>query len=262
MRAIETIVAERQAAEQASKRKSEFLAKISHEIRTPLNAVIGFAEVIRSAGFGPVGNPKYTDYAGDIVAAGQHVLQLVNNLLDVTKAESGEDELEEEIVDIAEAVRAALVFVRDQARDKTISTELYFPSAMPKLRADPRKLKQVLVNLLANAVKYTDPGGSVSVTVSFDDANRALFRIADTGIGIAAEDMPEALRMFRRGRASRRSQVGTGLGLPLAVSLTELHGGSLALDSEPGIGTTVTVALPPERTIVETRPGQARRTGS
>lgn len=262
MRAIEAVVAERQAAEQASVKKSEFLAKISHEIRTPLNAIIGFAEIIRSAGFGPVGNLKYTDYASDIVTSGQHVLQLVNNLLDLTKAESGEDELEEEVVDIAETVRAALVFVRDQAREKSISTELYFPREMPKLWADSRKLKQVLVNLLGNAVKYTDPGGSVTVTVTFDSLNRALFRIADTGIGIAREDMPEALRMYRRGRASRRSQVGTGLGLPLAVSLAELHGGSLAVDSRPGVGTTVTVAMPQERTIVETTPGRARRTGS
>lgn len=259
MRAIEAVLAEKQSAEMASRKKSEFLAKINHEIRTPLNAIIGFAEIIRNGGFGPVGNPKYVDYAADIVSSGEHVLQLVNNLLDLTKAESGEDELEEEILDIAETVRAALVFVRDLAREKAISTELYFPSDMPKLLADPRKLKQVLVNLLANAVKYTNPGGSVTVTVSFDDSNRATFRISDTGIGIAREDMPEALSMYRRGRASRQAQEGTGLGLPLAASLVELHGGHLTVESEPGVGTTVTVSLPPERTVTGAEPGQARR---
>lgn len=250
MRAIEAVMAEKEAAEHVSDRKSDFLTKVSHEIRTPLNAIIGFAEIIRKARFGPVGNAKYQDYAADIASSGQHVLELVNSLLDLSRAEAGVDELEEEVVDITETVRAALVFVRDAAREKEISTELYFPNDVPKLRADPRKLKQILVNLLANAVKYTDPGGRVSVTVKTDPRVGAAFRIADTGIGIAAEEMPQVLKMFGRGRtASHRGREGTGLGLPLAASLVELHGGTLDIDSEPQVGTTVSVTFPPERLV-------------
>lgn len=261
MRAIEAVLAEKQEAERASRKKSEFLAEISHEVRTPLNAIVGFAEIIRSARFGPVGNPRYQEYAADIVSSGQHVLQLVNDLLDLNRAESGIDDLEEDVIDIAETVRAALVFVRDQAREKSISTELYFPGDMPKLLADGRKLKQVLVNLLANAVKFTEHGGSVAVTVSFDAAGRTVFTIADTGIGIPRDEIPAALRMFGRGRRAKktdRPQEGTGLGLPLAASLVELHGGTLALDSEPGVGTTVTVTLPSDRAVTDDAPRQQR----
>jgi signal transduction histidine kinase len=250
MEAIESLLGEKSAAEKANIAKSEEVVKISHELRTPLNAIAGFGHVIKSASFGPIGNPKYQEYAGDIVAAAEHVLGLIKNLLDHAKAESGAELLQEEAIDVAETVRAALVFVREAAASKQIAIELYLADDMPKLRADPRKLKQILLNLLANGIKYTSAGGRVIVMVRGNREEGFVFDIADTGPGIAEQDIDHVLREYgqvRRGRAA--SEEGTGLGLPLAAALAALHDGTLELDSAVGFGTLVTVWLPWERAV-------------
>lgn len=259
MEAVESLLLEKAAAERTSEAKTRFIARISHELRTPLNAITGFAEIIRSATFGPVGNAKYQEYAGDIVTSAEHMLNLVNSLLDLAKVESGAEELREETVDIAETVRAAIVFVREKAADKGVAIDLYLPREIPKLRADPGKLKQILINLLANGIKYTDPGGKVTVHVRCSHSAGILFEIADNGPGIAEQDIDKALREY--GQVPVPGSVdeeGTGLGLPLARLFTALHGGELELDSIVGIGTLVTVRLPWDRAI----PGEESRRSS
>ncbi len=250
MEAIESLLGEKDAAEKASKAKSEDIIKISHELRTPLNAIAGFGHIIESASFGPIGNPRYREYAGDIVAAAEHVLGLIKNILDHAKAESGALALQEEVIDIAETVRAALVFVREAAVSKRITIELYLADDLPKLRADPRKLKQILLNLLANGIKFTGAGGRVMVMVRGNPDKGFVFDIADTGPGIAEQDIDHVLREYGQVQNGRgTAEEGTGLGLPLASALAVLHGGALELDSAVGFGTLVTVRLPWERAV-------------
>jgi PAS domain S-box-containing protein len=250
MEAIESLLAEKSSAEKAGNAKSEELIKISHELRTPLNAIAGFGHIIESASFGPIGNPRYREYAGDIVAAAEHVLGLIKNLLDHAKAESGALMLQEEVIDIAETVRAALVFVREAASQKRITIELYLADDLPKLRADPRKLKQILLNLLANGIKFTGAGGRVMVMVRGNPDEGFVFEIADTGRGIAERDIDHVLREYGQVQsAGIANEEGTGLGLPLASALAALHDGALELDSAVGFGTLVTVRLPWERAV-------------
>ncbi len=250
MEAIESLLGEKTAAEQASAAKSEDLIKISHELRTPLNAIAGFGHIIKSASFGPLGNPRYQEYASDIVAAAEHVLGLITGILDRAKADSAGLSLQEETIDVAETVRAALVFVRDAAANKRIAIDLYLADDMPKLRADPRKLKQILLNLLANGVKFTAEGGRVMVIVRANRDEGFVFEIADTGPGIADEDIDHVLREYGQVHGEEpANEEGTGLGLPLASSLAALHDGVLELDSAVGFGTLVTVRLPWERAV-------------
>ena len=251
MEAIEVLLAERDAAENANEAKSDFLSNISHELRTPLNAILGFAEIIGDAHFGPVGNPKYKEYALDIRASAAHVLDLVNSLLDLARIESGEEELREEILDMAEEVRAALVFLRDAASRKNVAVELLLADGMPRLYADRRKIKQILVNLLANAVKYCSSGGRIILSARADQAEGFVLEVVDTGPGIANEDIGSVLTPYRRITRGPDSEHGTGLGLPLAASLAELHGGKLELDSVLSLGTMVTVTLPWSRAVAE-----------
>ncbi len=248
MKAIESLLGEKAAAERANRAKSDFVAKLSHELRTPLNAIAGFAEFISEARLGPVGNPKYREYAADILGASQHLLDLVNDLLDIARMESGLEGLQEQSLDIGETVRAVLVFTRDLAAQKGISIELYLDNALPKLRADPRKLKQVLINIVANAVKYTESGGRIMVAGRSGADGEVVFEIADTGEGIPEARIEDALTEYRRvGSARSLAEEGTGLGLPLAAALMELHDGTLEVDSVPGFGTLVTVTFPRQR---------------
>ncbi len=250
METIESLLAEKAAVEAASQSRAEFMVKTSHELRTPLNAIVGFGEIIKSASFGPIGNPRYQEYAGDIVAAAEHVLGLIKNLLDHARVESGAEELQEEIIDIAEAVRAALVFVRETAASKHIAIELCLADDLPKLRADPGKLKQILLNLLANGVKFTSIGGRLIVVVRANTDEGFVFEIADTGPGIDDPDIEHALREYGQVRKTGFAvEEGTGLGLPLAAALATLHDGALELDSVVGFGTLVTVRLPWERAV-------------
>ncbi len=240
--------AARDQAEFANRSKSEFLANMSHELRTPLNAIIGFAQVIRDEMFGALGSAKYRDYAADINDSGQHLLDLINDILDLSKIESGKAELYENDIDVAPLLCSALNMVRERATSGGVTLETEIPDGLQALHADERKLKQILVNLLSNAVKFTKPGGVVTLRTWCNVRSGYLFQVQDTGIGMAQEDIPMALAQFGQvDSALNRQYEGTGLGLPLSKTLTELHGGTLDLQSEPGVGTTVTLRLPAAR---------------
>jgi signal transduction histidine kinase len=224
---------------------------MSHELRTPLNAIIGFSEIIRDEAFGPVGSTKYSDYANDINDSGQHLLGLINDILDLAKIESGADELYEEQIDIEEFVRSVMTLVGRRAEEGEIRLTWDLPEDLPALRADNRKLKQILVNLLSNAIKFTPAGGQVTLKALVDKDGSYEFRVSDTGIGIAADDIPKALSKFGQVDAAlNRQYEGTGLGLPLTKALVEIHGGNLDLESEVGVGTTATARFPAERVVL------------
>lgn len=239
----------RAEAEQATAAKSQFLAVASHELRTPLNAIIGFAEVMVHRIHGSMGNPKYAEYAEDIRSSGLHLLALINDILDLSKIEAGRMELRVEPVDLPALAGECVRLMR--GRVEAAALELRVVSAeekAPHLRADTMKLRQVLLNLINNAVKYTHAGGSITVSVERDPLwpdDYMLLRVADTGCGMTPTEVALALEPFRQVNSHlTRTGEGTGLGLPLAKSLVELHGGSLSIDSEPGRGTVVSVRLP------------------
>jgi PAS domain S-box-containing protein len=239
----------KEAAEIANRTKSEFLANMSHELRTPLNAIIGFSEIIQKEMFGPIGSPRYKEYASDIFESGTHLLNLINDILDVSKAEAGKIELQESQVLVKDLVDASLRLIMPRAREAGVTLTDPHVDHLPPLRADERRLKQVLINLLSNAVKFTPAGGRVSLDATIEPDGVAI-RVRDTGIGMEAEDIPKALEPFVQvdSRLSRKYE-GTGLGLPLSRALVELHGGRLQIESQPGHGTTVTVLLPVERIV-------------
>ena len=240
----------RRQAEEANRTKSEFLANMSHELRTPLNAILGFSEVMGNATFGPLGNPKYEEYIKDIHDSGRHLLALINDILDLSKIEAGKLELDEEDIDVAMTIRSCMVLVKERAGNGGVKLKTDIPEGLPALHADQRMLKQILVNLLSNAVKFTPPGGTVTIKTWSRSDSGYVFQVADTGIGIALEDIPKALSSFGQVDSKlARKYEGTGLGLPLTKSLVEIHGGSLDLQSDEGAGTTVTVRFPKERIV-------------
>jgi PAS domain S-box-containing protein len=239
----------KEEAELASRSKSEFLANMSHELRTPLNAVIGFADILRGEIFGALGDRRYVDYAADIRDSGIHLLKLINDVLDVSKVEFGKVELAEEAVDVASVVEASVRLMRDRAHSAGVLLAHALPPTLPLVRCDDMRLKQILLNLLSNAVKFTPSGGRVTVRAVLSDEGLGI-TVEDTGIGIAEADLGKALRPFGQidSRLNRKYQ-GTGLGLPLAKSMIEMHGGRLDIDSTPGVGTRATVWLPAERIL-------------
>ncbi|HET7084280.1 MAG TPA: MHYT domain-containing protein [Rhizomicrobium sp.] len=242
-----------EAAQAASKSKSAFLASMSHELRTPLNAVLGFSETMLYEAFGPLGAPRYKEYLTSIHESGAHLLSLINDILDIARFDSNESELQEEVFELAPLIAQCLRMVAGHAEKCDIALSAEVAPALPALRADQRRIKQVLINLLSNAVKFTPAGGQVKVSVHLAEGGLAI-AVADTGIGIAPQDIPKALERFGQVDSSlARKYEGTGLGLPLSKQLMELHGGSLALESEAGVGTTVTVILPPDRLVPQSQ---------
>ena len=237
-------------AKAASRAKSEFLAAMSHELRTPLNAIIGFSDIIKTENFGPVGSVKYRGYAEDINASGQHLLELINDILDLSKVESGSDELHEEDVAVPKVARSVLNLVRQRAEKGGVALKLDLAEDPPLLHIDRRKLTQILLNLLTNAVKFSPAGGKVTLRARLSPDGGYLFEVADTGIGMAPEDIPKALSQFGQVGTDFDHQLeGTGLGLPLTKAFVEMHQGTLDLRSEVAVGTTVSVRFPAERTV-------------
>jgi PAS domain S-box-containing protein len=244
----EALFAAKESAEIASRSKSDFLANISHELRTPLNAIIGFSEIMREELFGPLGSPQYREYIGDVFDSAQHLLNVINDILDIAKAEAGKLELIEDEVEIYSIVGAATRLIQERAQRGQVAIRIRLPPGLPTLDADERKLKQILLNLLTNAVKFTPPAGTIEVAGGLTDTGDFLVTVTDSGIGIAAEDIATALAPFGQvdSKLARKYQ-GTGLGLPLSNAMVKLHGGELTIDSTVGEGTTVTVRLPASR---------------
>jgi two-component system cell cycle sensor histidine kinase PleC len=237
-------------AHAANKAKTNFLALMSHELRTPLNAIIGFSEVLSSEIFGAHAVPRYRDYAADIHGAGKHLLALINDILDLSKFEAGKMELHAERIELCDLFGDCLKLVTERARDKGLRLSHVLPANFPAIEADRLRLKQVLLNLLSNAIKFTPPGGQVTLSAEIDVDGGVCICVADTGIGMTAEQIPLALEPFRQiDSPLSRTEEGTGLGLALVKSLTEQHDGSLEIDSAPHKGTRVRISLPASRTV-------------
>jgi PAS domain S-box-containing protein len=241
--AEQALRAAREQAEAASREKSQFLANMSHELRTPLNAIIGFSEVLKDGMFGEL-NAKQGEYVKDILESGQHLLSLINDVLDLSKIEAGRMELELSEFQLPEAIERAISLVKERAQRHGVRLQTEIAPGVARIRADERKIKQIMLNLLSNAVKFTPEGGSVTVCA---DSRRAgiEIKVRDTGVGIAREDQAALFQEFRQvGRDAARKAEGTGLGLALAKRFVELHGGDIRLESAPGQGSTFTFTLP------------------
>jgi len=237
-------------ADMANRAKSEFLANMSHELRTPLNAIIGFSEIIKSGFLGKDSETKTLEYANDIYVSGLHLLDLINDILDLSKIELGSEEPNDVNVNVRELVDAVLVLMKERASTARVHLQTDFHGDVPLLRADERKLKQILINLISNSIKFTHAGGRVALDVRCDPNGSYIFEVSDTGIGIAPENIDKALQPFGQIDSDlNRKFTGTGLGLPLARELAEMHGGALSLESTPDVGTTVTVRFPADRTV-------------
>jgi signal transduction histidine kinase len=235
-------------ADKANRAKSEFLANMSHELRTPLNAIIGFSDVLRKELFGPMANERYADYIRDINDSGNHLLEIINDVLDLAKAEAGKLSLQEEEIDIVRCVNDATRMCRGRAVTAGVTLSVQSGDDFIFAMVDERSVRQIVLNLLTNAIKFTLPGGCVTISVSASPANGISIEVQDTGIGIAPDDIARVLRPFEQVETVlSREHGGTGLGLPLTAKLTELHGGKLSIESEIDHGTRVVVKLPAER---------------
>jgi len=259
-RTEEELTNARKEAERASSQKTEFLARISHEIRTPLNAIIGFSELMADEKFGPIGNDRYRDYLRDINRSGNHVLALVNDLLDISKIEAGALDMQFEAVSLNDAIAEAIALMQPQANRERVIIRSSFQSNLPDIVADTRSIKQVALNLLSNAVRFTAPGGQVIVSTSYELNGDVVMRVRDTGIGMTKSEVEQALKPFRQVNALKRRKAesakdwrneGTGLGLPLTKAMVEANRAQFAIDSTPGHGTVVEIAFPPTRVLAD-----------
>jgi two-component system cell cycle sensor histidine kinase PleC len=240
----------RRHAEAANIAKSRFLAQMSHELRTPLNAILGFSEVMKGEIFGPHAVPTYKDYANDIHNSGVHLLNLINEILDLSRIEAGRYELNEEAVSLAAVVADCNHLLKLRAGNRGITIHELFEPDMPRLWADERALRQVCLNLLSNAIKFTPQGGEIWLKVGWTASGGQYMSVKDTGPGIPEEEIPVVLASFGQGTNSIKSaEQGAGLGLPIAKNLIDLHGGTFTLKSKLRIGTEVIVTLPPERVM-------------
>ena len=240
----------KQAAEQAAEAKSEFLATMSHEFRTPLNAIMGFAQVLQAEAFGPVGDQRYVRYSEDIIASGEHLLGLVEDILDLAQADAGKMVLNEEIVNLRDVAGQAVRLAQDRATRAGLTISIRLPDDLPRLNIDPRRMRQLLINLLSNAIKFTNPGGTITITAEHSADQSLAVCVEDSGQGMSPEEAALALEPFGQVHRSHHGHIeGWGLGLPIAKHLAELHGGQLDLESTPGKSTHVRIRLPPERVL-------------
>lgn len=256
--ALEAAEAAREEAELANMAKSEFLANMSHELRTPLNAILGFSEVILAETFGPLENPRYKEYVRDIHNSGDHLHTIISDLLDVARIEIGAVDFELVDIDLGEVLDSVRVMEASKADRAGISLLDRTSRPLPKVRGDAVRLRQIFLNLIDNAIKFTDPGGMIEITANIAAGNRLAVTVADTGIGISAGDIERIVEPFVRVQAAATRNIsGTGLGLSLVKSLTELHGGEFAIESEPGRGTRITVELPCAGSTLQVVPERA-----
>lgn len=250
-------------ADSANTAKTQFLANMSHELRTPLNAILGFSEIMRHEMFGPLGSDRYRDYATDIQSSGNHLLNIIGDILDLARAETGKLRLSEEEVDLCDLAEDCLRMFSTLDSANGVRFSFKFPSVRTRVIADPRLMRQVLINLLSNAAKFSQHGGIVTISMTTDDANDYLIRIEDTGIGMEPDELRRAMEpFFQVESAFTRERIGAGLGLPLVLKIMELHGGGLELESEAGLGTTATARLPAERVLDQSQQYLPLRFGS
>lgn len=241
----------KRAAETANAHKSDFLAKVSHEIRTPLNAIIGFSEMMSNERFGPIGNQRYIEYANDISRSGRHVLDIVNDLLDISKIEAGEMDLDFTAVRLNATVMEAISLLQPQANTQRVIVRTALSERVPDVVADTRSVKQILINVIANAIKFTPSGGQIVVSTSYEPNGCVVLRIRDTGIGMSREELEQAMKPFKQAPsgAARQRGEGTGLGLPLTKAMTEANRATFSVSSTPNEGTLVEISFPSQRVL-------------
>jgi len=240
----------KRAAETANAHKSEFLAHVSHEIRTPLNAIIGFADMMASERLGPVGHPRYIEYSNDIGRSGRHVLDIVNDLLDISKIEAGELDLDFISVGLNETVSEAVSLVQPQANGQRVIIRTALSQAVPQVVADLRSIKQIVLNVLSNAIRFTPSGGQIVVSTAYEANGSVVLRIRDTGIGMTRAELELAMKPFRQvAGASRKRGDGTGLGLPLTKAMVDANRANFSISSAPNEGTLVEITFPSQRVL-------------
>lgn len=251
-RAEEELRAAKREAETASSHKSDFLARVSHEIRTPLNAIIGFSELMAGERFGPIGSPRYLEYAHDIGRSGKLVLDIVNDLLDISKIEAGEQEMDFGAVSLNEALLETVSILQPQANSQRVIVRTSLSSSVPDVVADLRSVKQIAINILSNAIRFTPAGGQIVVSTAYEQDGNVSLRIRDTGVGMTRHQLEQAMKPFKQVTGFQRQRgEGTGLGLPLAKAMTEANRAQFSMNSQPGQGTLVEIIFPSQRVLAQ-----------